>query len=81
VLNIKQIQNLEENKEAKDRWDQIRETELTDKLQELHNKTSQEGNDDQAYYEQQRDKLLNEEDWRGYFMPKDLKNSILFTRT
>ena len=80
-MNIKQIQNLEENKEAKDRWDQIRETELTDKLQELHNKTSQEGNDDQAYYEQQRDKLLNEEDWRGYFMPKDLKNSILFTRT
>lgn len=72
---------MEENKEAKDRWDQIRETELTDKLQELHNKTSQEGNDDQAYYEQQRDKLLNEEDWRGYFMPKDLKNSILFTRT
>jgi len=32
-------------------------------------------------FEQQRDQILNEEDWRGYFMPKDLKNSILFTRT
>ena len=25
--------------------------------------------------------LMNDEDWRGYFLPKDLKNSILFTRT
>jgi len=32
VLNIKQIQNLEENKEAKERWDQLREEELMAKL-------------------------------------------------
>ena len=30
--------------------------------------------------EQQREQLINEEDWRGYFLPKDLKSSVLFTR-
>jgi len=25
--------------------------------------------------------LMEEEDYRGYYMPKDLKDSILFTRT
>ena len=25
--------------------------------------------------------LVNELDWRGYYMPKTLKKSILFTRT
>ena len=25
--------------------------------------------------------LVNEQDWRGYFMPKDLTKSIMFTRT
>jgi len=37
--------------------------------------------DDPGYLEQQKEQLLSEEDWRGYFMPPDLKKSVLFTRT
>jgi len=31
--------------------------------------------------QQYRDMLVNEMNWRGYFMPKNLNKSILFTRT
>lgn len=31
--------------------------------------------------QQQRDMLVNEQDWRGYFLPKNLNKSIMFTRT
>jgi hypothetical protein len=27
------------------------------------------------------EKFVNEEDWRGFFLPKDLTNSVLFTRS
>jgi len=40
-----------------------------------------EGNDDPLFLDKQREMLLNEDDWRGYKMVKDLKKSILFTRT
>jgi hypothetical protein len=29
----------------------------------------------------EKDKIMNEVDWRGYFMPENLKNSVIFTRT
>ena len=50
-------------------------------MEALQNKVNQEGNDDPMYFEQQRDLLNNEEDWRGFHMPKDLRKSIMFTRT
>lgn len=34
-----------------------------------------------AYIEQEKEKIISEEDWRGYFMAPDLKNSVIFTRT
>lgn len=34
-----------------------------------------------AYIEQEKEKIISEDDWRGYFMPADLKNSVIFTRT
>jgi len=34
-----------------------------------------------AYIEQEKEKIISEDDWRGHFMPPDLKNSVIFTRT
>lgn len=34
-----------------------------------------------AYIEQEKEKIISEDDWRGYFMPRDLKHSVIFTRT
>lgn len=33
--------------------------------------------------EEQKEQAIREreDDWRGYYLPKDLKNSVLFTRT
>lgn len=81
VLKIKQIQNLEHDASAVEKWTQIKEEEINQKLEQYQNRANQEGNDDPMDLQQQRDMLVNEQDWRGYFLPKDLNKSIMFTRT
>ena len=80
VLKVKQMQNLSPDENMIDRWRQVREKELEQKQQELQNHSQMDG--DHTMDEQQRlQAMMDEEDWRGYYLPKDLKNSILFTRT
>jgi preprotein translocase subunit SecD len=81
VLKIKQIQNLEHDASAVEKWNKLKEDEINQKLEQYQNKANQDGNDDPNDLQQYRDMLVNEQDWRGYFMPKSLKKSIMFTRT
>jgi len=81
VLKVKQIQNMQPNQNSIERWAQIREEEINQKLEMIQNKASQEGMDDPMYLEQQKEQLIQEEDWRGFVLPQNLKNSVLFTRT
>ena len=72
---------MEPDHQQVEKWNQIREDEINQKLEQFQAKANQEGNDDPIDLQQQRDMLVNELDWRGYYMPKTLKKSILFTRT
>jgi len=46
VLKIKQIQNLEHDASAVEKWQQIKEEEINQKLEQYQNKANQDGNDD-----------------------------------
>lgn len=72
---------MEHDGSAVEKWNKLKEEEINQKLEQYQNKANQDGNDDPNDLQQQRDMLVNEQDWRGYFMPKDLKKSIMFTRT
>lgn len=83
VLKIKQIQNLQPHPDASmiEKWTQIHEEEKNARLEEFQNKVTQDAIDDPMYIEQEKEKIMNEDDWRGYYMPEDLKHSVMFTRT
>jgi len=57
---------LEHDASAVEKWTQIKEEEINQKL-ELYQ--SRQDNEDPMDLQQQRDMLVNEQDWRGYFMP------------
>lgn len=50
-------------------------------MEQIQNRENGENNEDPMFLEQQKEAMLNEEDWRGYKLAPDLRNSILFTRT
>lgn len=83
VLKVKQIQNMQSHPDGSvmERWNQIKEEEQNNKLEAFQNKVTNEAIDDPMYIEQEKEKIINEDDWRGYFMAEDLKNSVMFTRT
>ena len=86
VLKVKQIQNLNLHQEEQTKWESIRELELNDKLEAIDaghhdNDGGEHETDREALKNEERRKFYEEEDWRGNFLPKDLKDSILFTRT
>ena len=60
VLKIKQVQNLEHDASAVEKWTQIKEEEINQKLDQYQNKANQEGNDDPSDLQAQRDMLVNE---------------------
>jgi hypothetical protein len=64
---------------AVEKWQKIREEEIEAKL--AAQEEQMEGEGDEMIDEQQRMALLEEEDYRGYYLPNDVKNSVLFTRT
>ena len=47
----------------------------------IQNRENGENNEDPMFLEQQKEAMLNEEDWRGYKLATNLGSSILFTRT
>ena len=74
VLKVKQMQHLEGDKSAMDKWREVREKELKER-------GSQIGMDGEELTDEQKMALMEEEDDRGYFLPTDLRNATLFTRT
>lgn len=65
------------NQNLYEKWQQIKEDEINNKMDQLQNQMDE----DPMFMERQRENMMNEEDWRGYQMVKDLNKSILFTRT
>ena len=76
VLKLKQIQNLVENPNMRKKWEQIQQQELAIKTQKMQEQAEENGMDENMMNEQ----AMMDEDWRGYYLPKDLNNSILLTR-
>ena len=56
------------------------EAECRAKVAKLHERAQEEEMDD-ATLERLTREICQEADWRGYQLPTDLKDSILFTRT
>lgn len=50
-------------------------------MAELEAKIEEQQIDDQEYIQKKRMDLEREDDWRGYYLPKNLDKSIMFTRT
>ena len=80
MLKIKQIQNLEINPEKREKWEMTMQEEKDRKIADIEAKYQNDPPEDDTYLQEQKNMIQNEEDWRGFFLPKDLKNSILFTK-
>lgn len=81
VLKIKQMQNLLPDQERGEAYKQLRKQEIDAKMAEIEAKNEEQQFDDPTFIEKKREMLELEEDWRGYFLPKSLGKSIMFTRT
>ena len=82
VLKVKQVQNLQPNPDAVSNWYRIRQQQLFEKEAAIMEGSIDVGDEDkQTLIEEQRHAALAEEDWRGYFLPKNVEDSVLFTRT
>jgi len=81
VLKIKQIQNLVPDDNMVQKWQEVREQEIAAKMEPIERKQEEQGFEDPTFVEKRREQLYTEEDWRGYFLPKNLDKSIMFTRT
>jgi len=51
VLKIKQLQNLKFNSDSVEKWQQVREDEINQRMEILQNKETVDGNDDPVYLE------------------------------
>ena len=82
VLKIKQIQNLERDEDRVSHWLQIKQQEIAARQQAILD-SNQDVGDDERYQmiEEEKAMLEQEEDYRGFFLPKSLHDSVLFTRT
>ena len=87
VLKVKQLQNLEEDSRAVERWAEVRQKELealgvgqevgeSPNNSALMNNTAM--NESQMHMLQE---AAEEADWRGNYLPGNLDNSILFTKS
>jgi len=80
VLKIKQIQNLEINPEKREKWEMTMQEEKDRKIADIEAKFNNDPPEDDTYLQEQKNMIQNEEDWRGFYLPENLKNSILFTK-
>ena len=63
-------------------WYRIRQQQLFEKEAAIMEGSVDVGDEDkQTLIEEQRHAALAEEDWRGHYLPADVNNSVLFTRT
>jgi len=72
VLKVKQIQNLERDENKTEHWQQVRDQEI----EELQRQAQEDPS-----LAERVEVLMQEEDWRGYKLPKHELESVLFTRT
>jgi len=79
-LKMKQLQNLIPVPEKVEEYKAQHEAECRAKVQKLHERAQEEEMDDATLERLTRD-IVQEADWRGYVLPRELKDSILFTRT
>jgi len=81
VLKVKQIQNLVEDEGKVARWCQMRQEWLEEREKAIAEGAIDIGNMDREQAIQEERQLAQvDEDYRGFFLPKQLKNSVLFTR-
>lgn len=80
MLKMKQLQNLEPDGSRAEEWERRKNEDRKMKIEALHRRAEEEGLDDQTVEQMQRE-IVAEPDWRGFNLPKDLEDSILFTRT
>lgn len=80
MLKIKQIQNLEINPEKREKWEMTMQEEKDRKIADIEAKFNNDPPEDDTYLQEQKNMIQNEEDWRGFYLPENLKNSILFTK-
>ena len=76
VLDIQKIQNLTDSKNRFKQWSDRRQQ----KFNQLKAEADECGNEDEKeHLDQEVNRMLQEPDYRGFYLPKDLKNSVLFT--
>jgi len=80
VLKIKQIQNLIYDQDRVNYWCDFRQNQLQRQFREIEEEFEDPEERQQKIEEAQR-AALEKDDWRGFFLPSDLTDSVLFTRT
>lgn len=80
VLKVKQIQNLSSNGEKYSNWQQLRQKQHEEKLKSISTDENLAQDEKEQLITDLRAKHATEEDWRGFYLPKDLSNSVLITR-
>jgi len=80
VLKIKQLQNLSTDGDKFAEWQRHREHDFNARMQAINDAQDMQIEEKEAKIQELNNKFLNEEDWRGFFLPKDLSNTVLFTR-
>lgn len=78
-LKMKQVQNLVPTERVEE-FKAQHEAECRAKIQRLHER-AQEEEMDEATLDRLTREIVQEADWRGYVLPRELKGSTLFTRT
>ena len=81
VLKIKQIQNMLADGDKVAQWLDLRQRQLDQRIQEIREDEQLAADEKEQIISETQQRALAEEDYRGFFLPKELKDSVLFTRT
>lgn len=81
VLKIKQIQNMNSNGEKFDFWQKQRAAQHDQRLKAIQTDETLAQDEKEQMINEVRAKFTSEEDWRGFYLPKDLTSSVLITRS
>jgi hypothetical protein len=61
-------------------WQRVRQSNFDNKIKSINSDDQLGGEEKEQMVADLKKKFETEEDWRGFFLPKDLSNSVLFTR-
>lgn len=82
VLKIKQTQNLERDYDACSMWYNKRMQQINERYEAVMQGEVDIGDEDRVMFaEEEKARAIQTVDWRGYRLPQNLQDSILFTRT